>query len=101
MFSVAPGSTLRQNGNPAITVGNTYFVPTGAQTNVTSGGNGSNPARAAWGLDYSLMTQISNGAGTTSTGGLTLADVHLIATMSDELGHSFAARSGPRRSAQS
>ncbi len=81
--------SLRQNANPALIVGNTYFVPTGPQTEITSGGNGSNVNRAAWGIDYSLNTQITNGTSTASNGHLTLADVKIVASMSDDFGHSF------------
>ena len=49
-------ASLRQNPADVTTVGNTYFVPAGAQTDITSGGNGANASRAAWNYDFSVNT---------------------------------------------
>jgi hypothetical protein len=72
-------AALRQNpndiGNPG---SNIYYVPPGFQTNITSGGNGANPARAAWNFDFSVNLQPGNTSGTSS--GLTLADVSVVLT---------------------
>jgi len=46
---------LRQNpADIANGSNNIYSVPLGSQTNITSGGNGDNPARAAWNFDFSV-----------------------------------------------
>ncbi len=62
---------VKERQNPAVihTPDGVYSVPFGAQTNVTSGGNGANPARVNWGIDFSIDLQPS-GVGT-----LTLADI--------------------------
>ena len=72
-IDVALRAMLRQNpADIANGSNNIYSVPLGSQTNITSGGNGANPARAAWNFDFSVDLLSS---------GLHLSDISTVLTI--------------------
>lgn len=60
--------------NPAVinSLTNVYNVDPGFQTNITSGGNGANGARAAWNFDYSIDVGVG---GDNGGAGMKLSDI--------------------------